>query len=397
MKAPSSRKAADFESLGEAGHELKIDDTTLRDGEQTAGVVFSNHEKITIAKLLDEIGVHQIEAGIPAMGGDEKEAIKAMARLGLRASILAWNRTVISDIEHSLDCGVPAVALSIATSDVHIETKLNKDRTWVLESVKRAVDFAKSHDLYVSVNAEDASRSDFEFLVEFASAVKDGGADRVRFCDTVGVMDPFKSYAAVKRLREAVDIEVEMHTHNDFGMATANAVAGATAGATWINTTVNGLGERAGNAPLEEVVMALKYIHGIDLGIKTQMFRLLSEYVAQASARTVPAWKAIVGAYVFAHESGIHADGVLKNPQTYEAFSPEEVGLERQLLVGKHSGTHALKAKFKDYGMDVSEEDARVILKEVRKTAVRLKRALFDKELVHIYQVYEENKEGQGG
>ncbi|MDI6800372.1 MAG: homocitrate synthase [Actinomycetota bacterium] len=372
--------------------EVKIDDTTLRDGEQTAGVVFSNHEKIRIAKLLDEIGVDQIEVGIPAMGGDEKESIKKIVDLGLKASILAWNRTVIDDIKHSVDCGVKAVAVSISASDIHMEHKLKKDRAWVLESIKTSVDFAKSHDLYVSVNAEDASRADRGFLIEFAKVAKSHGADRLRYCDTLGVMEPFSTYNDIKALKDAVDIDIEMHTHNDFGMATANALAGVLAGAIWINTTINGLGERAGNAALEEVVMALKCIGGLDLGFETEKFRALSEYVANASARTIPAWKSIVGTNVFAHESGIHADGVLKHPQTYEAFSPEEVGLFRQIVIGKHSGTHAVSAKFHEYGIELNDQEAKDILAKVRRASVELKRALFDKELMYIYQDYKKEK-----
>ncbi|MDI6715748.1 MAG: homocitrate synthase [Actinomycetota bacterium] len=367
---------------------IKIDDTTLRDGEQTAGVVFSNHEKIRIAQLLDEVGVAQIEAGIPAMGGDEKAVIKEIASLGLRASILAWNRPVESDIQHSIDCGVDAVALSIATSDIHIQHKLKKDRKWVIDSIVNGVKMAKEHGLYVSVNAEDGSRADFNFMVEFGLAAKEAGADRLRFCDTIGVLDPFQTFNVIKSLKEAIGLEIEMHTHNDFGMATANALAGVKAGATWVNTTVNGLGERAGNAALEEVVMAMKYLGHIDLGFKTEMFRELSEYVARASARTIPIWKAIVGTNVFAHESGIHADGIIKNPKTYEVFSPEEVGLQRQIVIGKHSGSASIIAKFKEFGIELDRETAQDLLAEVRKAAVELKRSLFEKELMYIYHDY---------
>ncbi len=372
---------------------IKIDDTTLRDGEQTAGVVFANREKIRIARLLDEVGVNQIEVGIPAMGGDEKETIKKIAKLNLNTSILAWNRAVIADLKHSLDCGVNAVAISMPASDIHIDHKLKKSRQWVLDSIKTAVDFAKSKGLYVSVNAEDGSRADLEFLIRYAANAKENGADRMRFCDTLGILDPFETFRVIKAVKEAVDIEIEMHTHNDFGMATANALAGIKAGACWINTTVNGLGERAGNAALEEVVMALKHLSRNDLGFKTKMFRDLSEYVARASARTIPVWKAIVGTNVFAHESGIHADGVLKNPLNYEAFSPDEVGLERQLVIGKHSGTASIVSKFKEYGIPLEEGDAEHILEEVRSTAVGLKRALFDKELMYIYKDYMSHKE----
>jgi homocitrate synthase NifV len=371
---------------------IKIDDTTLRDGEQTAGVVFSNHEKLRIAQLLDQVGVAQIEAGIPAMLGDEKAVIKEMAGMGLRASVLGWNRAVITDIQHSLDCGVSAVAISIATSDIHIEHKLKKDRKWVIDSAVNCTKFAKENGVYVSVNAEDGSRSDIGFMKEFGLAVKEAGADRIRFCDTIGILDPFQTFAYIKELKEAVGIDIEMHTHNDFGMATANALAGIKAGATWVNTTVNGLGERAGNAALEEVVMAMKYLGHVELGFKTSMFRELSEYVAAASARTVPIWKAIVGTNVFAHESGIHADGIIKNPTTYEIFAPEEVGLERQIVIGKHSGTASIKSKFKEFAIELDEQTAQDILAEVRKAAIELKRSLFSKELMYIYQDYTRKK-----
>lgn len=372
--------------MKESEKKVLIVDTTLRDGEQTAGVVFARTEKLRIARMLDEIGVDQIEAGIPAMGGDEKEAVKAIAHAGLNASIMAWNRAVISDLEASIDCGVDAVAISISVSDIHIFHKLRMTRQQVLDAMTQAVVYAAQYGLYISVNAEDASRADPEFLLEFAMAAKGAGANRLRYCDTVGLLDPLTVYEKIKTLHEQTGLDIETHTHNDFGMATANTLAGVRAGARYVGVTVNGLGERAGNAALEEVVMALKHIYGIDLGVKTTRFREISEYVARASGREIPPGKPIVGTNTFAHESGIHADGVLKNPKTYEVFAPEEVGLQRQIIIGKHSGKHALKAKFLEYGINLTDEEAAAMLPAVRATAVNLKRPLFDKELVYIYE-----------
>ncbi len=372
--------------MNDRDRKVLIVDTTLRDGEQTAGVVFARTEKLRIARMLDEIGVDQIEAGIPAMGGDEQEAVKAIAQAGLKASVMAWNRAVLSDIDASIECGVDAVAISISVSDIHIFHKLQMTRQQVLEAMTQAVVHAAQHGLYISVNAEDATRADPAFLLEFAMAAKGAGACRLRYCDTVGLLDPLTTHDRVKALHEETGLDIETHTHNDFGMATANALAGVQAGARYVGVTVNGLGERAGNAALEEVVMALKHIYGIDLGIKTTRFRELSEYVARASGREIPLSKPIVGANTFAHESGIHADGVLKNPRTYEVFPPEEVGLQRQIVVGKHSGKHSLKSKFLEYGINLTDQEAAAMLPAVRAIAVNLKRPLFDKELVYIYE-----------
>ena len=233
--------------------EIKIVDTTLRDGEQTAGVAFANHEKIAIAQALSDIGIDQLEVGIPTMGGDEKATIKAICKRNLKASIMAWNRAVVSDIEQSIDCGVDAVAISLSVSDIHIQHKLKKSREWVLENMFNAVSFAHKNGLYISVNGEDASRADTDFLIEFINVAKQAGANRFRFCDTVGVMEPFATREKIEKIHKATNFDIEMHTHNDFGMATANAIAGVIGGANYIGCTVNGLGERAGNAALDGV------------------------------------------------------------------------------------------------------------------------------------------------
>lgn len=364
---------------------IKIVDTTLRDGEQTAGVVFANHEKIMIAQMLNDLGIDQLEVGIPAMGGDEKETIKAISKRNLKSSIMAWNRAVISDLEHSIDCGVDAVAISLSVSDIHIKHKLNKSRGWVIESMVKAVEFAKKNGLYVSVNGEDASRADTEFLVEYMNAAKEAGANRFRYCDTVGIMEPFQLKSIIETLYERTGMDIEMHTHNDFGMATANALAGVIGGANHIGVTVNGLGERAGNAALEEVLMALKVVYNYGMDIDTSKFREISEYVSNASGRELPAWKAIVGVNMFKHESGIHADGALKNPLNYETFDPKDVGLTRQIVIGKHSGSAAIVNKFKEFGIYIDSEMADAILEKVREYSIAFKRPLFDKEVVQTY------------
>lgn len=368
------------------GRELKFVDTTLRDGEQTAGVVFANSEKIMIAEMLSDLGINQLEVGIPTMGGDEKDAIKQIVKKNLKSSIMAWNRAVVSDIEQSIDCGVDAVAISISVSDIHIQNKLKTSREWVIENMVKATEFAKKNGLYVSVNGEDASRADEDFLIEFIEAAKQAGADRFRFCDTVGVMDPFTIRNKIERIYNKTKFDIEMHTHNDFGMATANAIGGVLGGANYVGVTVNGLGERAGNAALEEVLMSLIHVLKCHSNIDTRRFKELSEYVSRASGRELPAWKAIVGSNMFRHESGIHADGALKDPKNYEAFDPSEVGLERQIVIGKHSGRAAVVNKFREYDIELDDEVASRVLDVVRSTSVKLKRSLFDKELVFIYK-----------
>lgn len=369
-----------------AGTMVIIDDTTLRDGEQTAGVVFSRKEKITIARMLDSVGVPEIECGIPAMGEEEQDSIKALVELGLNARLITWNRAVIDDIRSSIACGVSAVDISLSVSDMMIAHKIRKSREWVKEQLKVALGFAKERQLYVSVGGEDASRADLGFLIELMEITRSLGGDRFRFCDTLGILDPFTMFDKVKALREAVpELDIEVHTHNDFGMATANAIAGVRAGARFVNTTVNGLGERAGNAALEEVVMGLKYACGVDLGIDTHRFHELSRFVGKASQRPVPAWKPVVGERVFSHESGLHADGVLKDPKNYEGFDPAEVGLRRHLVVGKHSGASGLVDRYREMGIQVSRPEAVVLMEQVRHVAQRVKRPLNDRELRRIH------------
>ena len=242
---------------------IQINDTTLRDGEQAAGVAFTVAEKVIFASLMDSIGVQELEVGIPAMGTTEAEAITEMTSLGLRTKLTGWNRAVRSDIDASLACGLERVHISVPVSQIQIAVKFQGNCQLVLDKLRDTINYACDRGLYISVGGEDSSRADDNFLLEVALSAQDWGASRFRFCDTVGILDPLTTYNKVEQLVSKLTIPVEMHTHNDFGMATANALAGIRAGATSVNTTVNGLGERAGNAALEEVVMALKRIYGM--------------------------------------------------------------------------------------------------------------------------------------
>ncbi|WP_458402716.1 (R)-citramalate synthase [Methanobrevibacter sp.] len=348
---------------------IKVLDTTLRDGEQTPGVSLTTKEKFRIATQLDEIGIDFIEAGSAITSEGERKSIKEITKQGFNAEILSFSRPLKGDIDYCLECDVDAVNLVVPTSELHIHDKLNKTPDELIDLSNNAIDYCKDHGLTIELSAEDASRSDVDFLKSVYVEAIDHGADRLCVCDTVGILTPDSSYDLFTKLSD-LKAPISCHCHNDFGLAVANTLSAIKGGAVEIHTTINGIGERAGNTSFEESVVSIdRLLPDFSTDIKINQIYNVSKLVARLTGVYIQPNKAIVGENAFSHESGIHSDGIIKNSATYEPMTPELVGRTRKFIIGKHMGTHGLNSRLEELGLQVNEIQLQQICDDVKELA----------------------------
>ena len=345
---------------------IRIFDTTLRDGEQTPGVSLTADDKIEIARQLSKLGVDVIEAGFPSSSEGERKVVKDIAKLGLTSEICALSRATRKDIDAALACDVSLIHVFIPTSPVQMKYAVNLTEEQVLASAVDSIEYVKKHGVKCEFSPMDATRSELPFLKKVCKAAQDAGMDTLNVPDTVGIMIPKTTFKLVEDLKTVVTVPISIHCHDDFGLAVANSLAAVEAGAAQVHVAVNGLGERAGNASLEEVVMALHMIYKYKTGVNTRLLYSTSRLVAALTGITVQANKAIVGENAFAHESGIHTRGVTEKPLTFEPINPELVGRTRKLVAGKLAGTRGIKAELEEIGIHPTEEQLKEIVQRVK-------------------------------
>jgi 2-isopropylmalate synthase len=359
-------------------------DTTLRDGEQTPSVCFTLEEKMEIARKLDELGLDVIEGGFPVNSEEETETIKRIKGLGLKAKICGLARCVTADIDACLKADVDRVHIFIATSDIHLKYKLKIDENRALEQAILATDYVKAHGLECEFSCEDATRTPLKRLLKFYRSMEEHKADIHNIPDTVGVMEPEAMFSLISKLRGELKRPISMHCHNDFGLATANTLAGVKAGASQVHTTVNGLGERAGNASLEQVVTALTAMYHVKTGVRLGLLKDTSKIVERASMIKLMPNFPVVGENAFAHEAGIHVHGVLARAECYEPLTPELVGQKRRIVMGKHTGKHAV-ASFVKEKYNLSNEQIGKVVERVRNLTVS-KKKIIEEDVVAIVE-----------
>ncbi|MEM3640380.1 MAG: 2-isopropylmalate synthase [Candidatus Bathyarchaeia archaeon] len=345
---------------------IRIFDTTLRDGEQTPGVSLVPDEKLEIAIQLDKLGVDVIEAGFPSASEGEFQAVKRIAEAGLKAEICALARAMKSDVDIAMRCEVDSIHTFISSSDIQIKYVLNSTREEVLRETEEIIQYIKDHGFVCMFSPMDATRTDLDFLKKICLVAQECKVDRINIPDTVGVASPCFMRSLISELKKVINVPISVHCHNDFGMAVANSLAGVEGGATQVHVTVNGLGERAGNAALEEVVMALHVIYKKKTGINTKLLYETSKLVSRITGIPIQPNKAIVGENAFAHESGIHTKGVMTKPETFEPLKPEMVGRKRKIVAGKHAGRQGLKAELEAVGIYVTDDQLNEIFKRVK-------------------------------
>ena len=346
--------------------DVMIYDTTLRDGEQTPGVTITTDEKIIVAEKLDKLGVDVIELGFPAASPGEQKTFKEAAKIGFDAQISGLARALTVDIDKAIDSDAEYIHTFIGTSPLHREYKLKMSKEEILNKAVSAVDYIKDHGLTAEFSCEDATRTELDYLLEVFGEVQEAKVDKINVPDTVGVTIPTKMNELISNIKEVIHVPISVHCHNDFGLAVANSLAAIEAGAKQAQCTINGLGERAGNASLEEIVMTLKKAYNINTNINTELLFNTSETVSRISGVKMPPNKAIVGENAFAHEAGIHVQGVLENSNTYEAFYPEEVGHKRRIVLGKLTGANAIKSKLDEYNINLDDKQFDQLFSKVK-------------------------------